>query len=307
MRLSVKSPAKVNIFLRVLDKREDGYHNIQSIMQMVDLCDILTFEKSRSGIALASNSKDIPLDSDNIVFRAAELLKDKGMISGGVSIYIEKNIPVSAGLGGGSSNAAATLMTLNRLWGLGYGMNELSSIGGRLGSDVPFFLGGVASFVEGRGEIVYPLRTGRNRWLVLVNPGIKVSTSWSYNRIEEVRGTSETKTNWLTKTGKDNKLQKFNGFKLDLIEVSSLMQNDLEEITARQNSVIEEIREELKSLDAKGVVMSGSGATFFGIFANKEEARTAANKLISKRPWKVWVVKTLSKSPFMPALRQVDY
>ncbi|MEK7306472.1 MAG: 4-(cytidine 5'-diphospho)-2-C-methyl-D-erythritol kinase [Nitrospirota bacterium] len=302
MRLRVKSPAKVNIFLRVLDKREDGYHNIQSIMQMVDLCDILTFEKSRSGIALASNSKDIPLDSDNIVFRAAELIKNMGMISEGISIYIEKNIPVSAGLGGGSSNAAATLMTLNRLWGLGYGMNELSLIGGSLGSDVPFFLGGAASFVEGRGEIVYPLRTGRNRWLVLVNPGFKVSTSWSYNRIDEVRGTRKTKTNWLTKTGKDNKLQKFNGFKLDLIEVSSLMRNDLEEITARQNRVIEEIREELKSLDAKGAVMSGSGATVFGIFANKEEARTAANKLISKRPWKVWVVKTLVYSP-IPACK----
>lgn len=302
MRLSVKSPAKVNIFLRVFDKREDGYHNIQSIMQMVDLCDILTFEKSSAGIALASNSKDIPLDSDNIVFRAAELLKDKGKISEGVSISIEKNIPVSAGLGGGSSNAATTLMTLNRLWGLGYGMNELSLIAGSLGSDVPFFLGGAASFVEGRGEIVYPLRTGRNRWLVLVNPGIKVSTSWSYNRIDEVRGTRETKTNWLTKTGKDNKLQKFNGFKLDLIEVSSLMRNDLEEITARQNRVIEEIREELKSLNAKGVVMSGSGATVFGIFANKEEARTAANKLISKRPWKVWVVETLVHSP-IPACK----
>ncbi|HLF87028.1 MAG TPA: 4-(cytidine 5'-diphospho)-2-C-methyl-D-erythritol kinase, partial [Nitrospiria bacterium] len=274
----------------------------QSIMQMVDLCDILTFEKRRSGIALASNSKDIPLDSDNIVFRAAELLKDKGKISEGISIYIKKNIPVSAGLGGGSSNAAATLMTLNRLWGLGYGMNELSLIGGRLGSDVPFFLGGVASFVEGRGEIVHPIRPDRNRWLVLVNPGIKVSTSWSYNRIDVVRGPRETKTNWLTKTGKDNKLQKFNGLKLDLIEFSSLMQNDLEEITARQNRVIQEIRDDLKSLDAKGVVMSGSGATVFGIFANKEEARTAANKLINKRPWKVWVVKTLSKSPIMPAL-----
>lgn len=299
MKLRIKSPAKVNIFLRILDRRKDSYHNIQSIIQMIDLYDILTFEKRGSGITLGSNSKDIPLDSDNIIFRAAELLKEKNMIKEGVSIYIEKNIPVSAGLGGGSSNAAATLVSLNRLWGLGYSMNDLSLIGSRLGSDVPFFLGGPTAFVEGRGEIVHPIRSEKNRWFVLVNPDIKVSTSWAYNRFDEVKNHKKSKKIWLTKREKDNRILKLDELKLDLIEVSPLMQNDLEAITVKQNRVIKEIKDELRAMNAKGVVMSGSGATVFGVFMSEEEAIRCSERLINEKPWKVWVVKTLTHTPFL--------
>lgn len=298
MRIKIKSPAKVNIFLRVLDKRKDGYHNIQSILQMVDLCDILTFKREESGITLNGNSKEIPFDSNNIIFRAAKLLKEKNRIREGASIYIEKNIPVSAGLGGGSSNAAATLASLNKLWSLGYSMNELSLIGGALGSDIPFFMLGPTAFVEGRGEIVYPMRLKRAGWLVLVNPGIKVSTSWVYSRFDARRDNKEKKRIWLTKERKDNKIPQFNGLKLDLMEISPLIKNDLETITIRKNRVIEEIKDTLKEMNAKGVVMSGSGATVFGVFMHEEEARSCSEKLIKKKPWKVWVVKTLMHTPF---------
>ena len=298
MRLRIKSPAKVNIFLRILNKREDGFHNLQSILQMIDLYDIITFEKGGSGITLDSNSKDIPLDADNIVVRAALLLREKKGIREGVHIVLEKNIPVSAGLGGGSSNAAATLIALNKLWGLGYGMDELILLGSSLGSDVPFFFNGPAAFVEGRGEIVCPVRPGKSRWLVLVNPGIKVSTAWAYNRLDEVRNGMEGKKIWLTKERKDNKLQRFNGLKLDLIEFSSCLQNDLEGITASKNGVILEIKEELIAMNAKGALMSGSGATVFGVFMNEEDARSCSRRLNKKSPWKVWVVKTLMHFPF---------
>lgn len=298
MKLRIKSPAKVNIFLRILNRRKDGYHNIQSVLQMVDLYDILTFKKRGSGITLESDSEEIPLDSNNTIYRAAELLMEKNVVKNGVSISIKKNIPVSAGLGGGSSNAAATLVSLNRLWNLGYSMDDLSLIGSKLGSDVPFFLNGPTAFVEGRGEILYPIRPKRGRWLILVNPGIKVSTSWAYSRFDEVVNHKKMGKIWLTKGRKDNKILTLNGFKLDLIEVSSIMQNDLELITAKQEGIIEEIKEELKALNAKGALMSGSGATVFGVFMHEEEARSASERLIKKRPWKVWVVKTLMRPPF---------
>lgn len=298
MKLRIKSPAKVNVSLRILNKREDGYHNIQSIIQMISLFDVLTFKKEGSGITLESNSKEIPLDSNNIIFRAAVLLKEKNKIKEGVSISIEKNIPVSAGLGGGSSNAAATLATLNKLWGLGYSMSDLSLIGSSLGSDVPFFLGEPAAFVEGMGEIVCPIKTKKIRWLILVNPGIKVSTSWAYNRFDEGANHKKGGKIWLTKLNKDNRILQFDGFKLDLIEISSLMQNDLEEITARQNRVIEEIKDKLRMMNAKGVMMSGSGPTVFGVFTREEEARSCSERLTTKGHWKVWVVKTLINPPF---------
>jgi len=273
LSLSLKAPAKINWFLTIIDKREDGYHNIMSLMQCISLYDNLIFEHADS-IDVVSNL-DIPLN-DNIVYRAASLLKQYTAYSKGAKIILQKNIPVSAGLGGGSSNAAYTLSGLNTLWGLDLSKRELGSIGAEIGSDVPFFLNGPFALVEGMGEKVTPftLETASPFVLLLVKPQIPVSTSWAYAHFDKLN------RNELTKMTVDIKLFCQAIKKLDFASLSTMLNNDLEKVVIERYPVIREIKYKLLEVGAVISAMSGSGPTVFGVFNSKDAARKGVGAMM---------------------------
>ncbi len=259
----LKAPAKINWFLQVAGRRDDGYHDIVSVMQRVDLCDTLCFEESEtlelvSGLAL-------PV-SENLVFRAAELLRKVTGCRSGAKITLQKNIPSAAGLGGGSSDAAATLSGLNRFWKLGLEDQELRVLGSGLGSDIPFFIGPPLALAGGRGERVTPLPArGPSCSLLLVKPDIGIPTAWAYRNYR-----------MLTKKTVDIKL-----FcqALDTRDFSALKQmvfNDLEEAVFPEYQVIAGLKSRLLEQGAEFSLMSGSGSAVFGVFRSPEDARRAA-------------------------------
>jgi 4-diphosphocytidyl-2-C-methyl-D-erythritol kinase len=280
MKISLKAPAKINWFLSVMNKRDDGYHNIVSPMQCVDLFDMLSFEKAEEILLLSD--LNIPVEG-NLVYKAAAVLKRASSYKFGARIELQKNIPVAAGLGGGSSDAAFTLMGLNRLWGLNFDRKMLMKLAAEIGSDVPFFLAGNFSLIEGRGEKVTELNTEGSMIILLVKPDISVSTAWAYNSFET----------GLTKKTVDIKLfcqaldRKNFAFLLDAVF------NDLEDVVIRKYPVIGELKERLKQNGAVLSLMSGSGSSVFGVFNTVEEAVGASANLQGR-----WcrVVRTLNRS-----------
>ncbi len=283
--LKIKAPAKINLGLKVIGLRTDGYHEIETTMQMVGLFDEISFEMKDRGIKLLVEGEDISKGRENIVYKACELLRKKAG-GKGVKIKLRKNIPLSAGLGGGSSDGAATLVGLNRLWGLGLDREELMHLGCRLGSDVPFFLFGPSALARGRGEILTRVRP-LNKWILLVNPTFPVATSWVYNSYDR-SGEKAPNTKILTKRKDSIKLprlnKRFGGYS-----------NDLEKVTGSNYPVIERIKKDLINSGAEASLMSGSGPTVFGIFSEKRSTEKASERF---KGYKVFVVKTLTKSPF---------
>ena len=191
--ICVESFGKINLSLDVVNKRSDGYHNIESIMQEIDLKDIVTLKSRKEGIVIRSNSDEIPLGKGNLVYKAWELMKEKSARNNGVEIYIEKNIPVSSGLAGGSSNAAAVLKGLNELWELNYSLEELQDIGVRIGADVPFCLLGGTAYARGIGEELEVLADFKDKHILLANNGKSISTPYVYEALQI--GSSARKTN----------------------------------------------------------------------------------------------------------------
>ncbi|TAN38765.1 MAG: 4-(cytidine 5'-diphospho)-2-C-methyl-D-erythritol kinase [Nitrospirae bacterium] len=258
----LKAPAKVNWFLLVRDKRVDGYHDIVSLMQKVSLYDTLTLTPA-DDIVLTSDL-DLPAE-DNLVVRAANLLREHSGYTGGVMIDLRKEIPSGAGLGGGSSDAAATLAGLNRLWALGLDDDTLMKLGARLGSDVPFFLGGRSSLAEGRGERLTPLPIMSSCVLLLVKPGLSVSTGWAYDQYEK-----------LTKKTVDIKLFCQTLDRKDFAQLRQMACNDLEDAVMKEHRVIAVIKDRLREQGSEFALMSGSGSTVFGVFSSQEMASRAA-------------------------------
>jgi 4-diphosphocytidyl-2-C-methyl-D-erythritol kinase len=280
MKISLKAPAKINWFLSVLNKRDDGYHNILSPMQCVDLFDILSFEEAEE-IRLLSDM-NIPAEG-NLVFKAAALLKKVSSYKFGARIELQKNIPVAAGLGGGSSDAAYTLIGLNRLWGLNFDSKALMNLAAEIGSDVPFFLAGNFSLVEGRGEKVKELNSEGSMIILLVKPDISVSTAWAYNSFEP----------GLTKKTVDIKLFCQALDRKNYAFLRNAVCNDLEDVVIRKFPVIGELKEKLKQNGASLSLMSGSGSVVFGVFNSIEEAARASAKL--QGSW-CRIVRTLNRS-----------
>lgn len=295
--LKIKAPAKVNLFLNVLRRRPDGYHDLHSLLQMVGLYDELIFEDAPRGITLVSSSGDLPVDDRNLVVRATRALVRAAGIKSGVRVGLKKNIPMGAGLGGGSSDAAATLVALNRLWKLGFSRDDLAKIGQDLGSDVPFFLYGPTAFVSGRGEKVVPCVLNSDRWLVIVNPGFEVSTRWVYEQLSSVgAGAATSQNSWLTNIQENIRIQDSGKFKLHYSDI--VLHNDLESVMESKYPVVRAMKECLLSEGAEGILMSGSGPTVFGVFKEKIDAFPAARKLKPQHPnWKIWAVKSLRRSP----------
>jgi len=278
--LTLKAPAKINLFLKVFGLRSDGYHEIESLIQKITLYDKLSFSLS-DDIVLTTDS-DIPVKK-NLVYKAAVLLKETFKIDEGAEITLKKNIPVGAGLGGGSSDAAAALLGLSQLWSIDCSREALCGIAGRLGSDVPFFLYGALSFAHGRGEKVIPKCINKSFTVMLVKPDIFVSTAWVYKNYQGHRaafdGRMERPNAELTKKAeKVNNIEHFIRIfeKEEFNSLSDAVLNDLESVTAKEFPVIDEIKDTLRREGAVFALMSGSGPTVFGVFENRSRAEKAS-------------------------------
>ena len=289
--LVLKAPAKINWSLYVLNKRDDGYHNIVSLMHCIGLYDMLTFEPSDT-IELVSDM-DLP-DNQNLVYKAAVKLRSYAGTKMGARITLKKEIPQGAGLGGGSSDAAYTLIGLNKLWGLGLDAGELKDMGSGLGADVPFFFDCPIAVAEGKGEILTSLNISIPYTLLVVKPPISVSTAWAYEQIGargKGQGAETTETgddeqvaSELTKTG-----DKINNIKLiygalkkgDTSFLKAKVHNDFEDAVKRKYPVIGFIKEELLDAGALLSIMSGSGSAVFGLFEDRDKAVNVSSRFSS--------------------------
>ena len=281
--LTLKAPAKINLFLKVLKRRSDGYHEIQSLMQKIRLFDHLHLSRQGESISLACPGSSVPEDRGNLVYKAAQLFFSATGIAPGVQIVLEKNIPVAAGLGGGSSDAAAVLHGLNRLLGGGLDSERLNDIGLQLGADVPFFLeecsGAIAT---GIGECLQKVQPLRDYWILLVNPGFAVSTRWVYENFP------------LTSSANPYILARGRIMAGDPALFEELG-NDLETVTISRYPEIGDIKKELKKAGALAALMSGSGPTVFGLFSGKEEAQRAFVQFAEEYGVSVFIVR-----PYIP-------
>lgn len=283
MTLTLFSPAKINLCLHVLGKRPDGYHDLAMLMQSLDFGDTLEIELTDQPgeIIVLCTGVDLPAGQENIAAKAARRMLTLSGKAVGVRLVIDKKIPVAAGLGGGSSNAAATLMGLNKLLDLRLSKKELMAEGVKLGADVPFFIFGNKAWATGIGDQLKSLHPLPASWYVLVNPGIAISTAWAYQNLG------------LTATPILTKLPRFLATIDDLV---AILANDLEQVTIKRHPLLAEIKERLIRLGAKGSLMSGSGSTIFGLFANREEAVTAAEALRRSSDWRIITTKPFLSS-----------
>ena len=282
--IELLSPAKVNLRLEVLRRRGDGYHEIRTILQRISLSDRLSISlKREKGISVITDSPRLPVDEGNLAYRAASSLLEEAEARVGVEVHIQKRIPISSGLGGGSSNAASTLMGLNRILKLNFSKGRLMEIGARIGADIPFFMLERTAMATGIGEKLEPLEIRPSIWLVLVNPGWEVSTRWAYEGLNFK----------LTKRPIHIKLPPFFS---DIGQVAHILHNDLESVTISAYPEIDGMKAELLSQGAVGSLMTGSGPTVFGLFPHKNEAESAYRKLNAKygeRRWTVYQAKCI--------------
>lgn len=270
MEVEMRANAKINLALDVLDDREDGFHEVDMILQEIDLGDNLTIEEGRGGFVLTCDDPDLALDRNNLIFKAWEAMKDR-VEENAVVIELEKRIPIQAGLGGGSSDAAATLKGLNKLWDLDLSDEELEEIGAGLGSDVPFFIRGGTQRGQGRGEILTPLRNWYGHRILLVNPGEGLSTAFVYGQVGNY--------------GKIRVTELAHAIDSNTAQLTDLMQNQLETVTLSLQPKLRQIKKELKDLGAQAAMVSGSGPTVFGIFDDPGSLEKARRIMESAYPF----------------------
>ncbi|HMV46319.1 MAG TPA: 4-(cytidine 5'-diphospho)-2-C-methyl-D-erythritol kinase [Blastocatellia bacterium] len=297
MKLLLPSFGKINWTLEILGKRPDGYHELRTLLQTVSVADELIFESAGQGIEIVCDHPDVPCDETNLVHRAARLLSDFAGINKGVRVTLHKRIPTAAGLGGGSSNAAVTLLALQKLWGVKLPPRELFELGAKLGADVPFFFLGGTCLGVGRGDEVYPLADIRAEHLLLVNAGILVPTREVYANLPAQ----------LTNPGAISKMP--TSFETVYANITSSdeqirLQNDLEIPVLARHQLLGEIKEWLQRVGASGVLMSGSGSTIFSIFET-EAARENARRELSQNGWWCAATRTLGREEYQAFYRQV--
>ena len=285
-QVKIKAMAKVNLGLDVLRRRENGYHDVKMVMQTVDLYDELTVAKEEDeAIRITSNVGELPLDEDNLIYKAANLLFDKAGKKHGVSIHLDKNIPIAAGMAGGSTDAAATLLALNELFGFGYNKEELAEIGVKIGADVPYCIYGGTYLSEGIGEILTKLPDAPDCYIVIAKPPIGVSTKYVYENlhIETVREHPDM----------DGMVEAIHSG--SLMGVTAKMGNVLETVTIKKYPEIAAMKNCLLENGAENALMSGSGPTVFGIFTKKETADKALTELNKTGLVKQGFVTTFAK------------
>ncbi len=279
--LTILAPAKINLCLSVLSRRPDGYHEVEMLMQMVGLYDEVKVSLGGDGVTVRCDTSSVPSDERNIAWKAANAMLKHAGLETGLSVTIKKRIPVAAGLGGGSSDAAAVLAAANELLGTGLDRKQLARIGAGLGMDVPFFFHGPLAVATGRGDVLTSIAPLPGFWVLLVNPGFEISTPWVYKNVN-LR---------LTKKVDCNKIAR-----LTVRKIAQTLYNDLETVTAAAHPVIIKIEEALIAEGAMGARMSGSGPTVFGIFETEEACRAAAVSM-SGEGWKLYPAEALTASP----------
>jgi 4-diphosphocytidyl-2-C-methyl-D-erythritol kinase len=267
----IESYGKINLGLDVLYKREDGYHEINTIMQQISLRDTLTIRDIEEDIVLGSNDDNLPLDSTNLVYKAWKALQEKTGINKGIEINIHKRIPIAAGLAGGSSNAAAVLKGLNELWKLNLRVEELMELGVKIGADVPYCIMGGTALAEGIGEKLTKLKSFGGKLVLLANPGIEVSSASVYNNLK-LKNNPQLDIKKMLSSLENN----------DLKSVADNMINVMEEVVIEEHPIIFEIKNEMKKSGALGALMSGSGSTVFGLFDDLDKLNYSMNKLKEK-------------------------
>ena len=283
----LRASAKVNLALEVLGKRGDGYHEIATVLQAVDLFDRLTVETADT-LSLRADDPELPADEGNLVMRAARLLQKTAGVEQGARIELRKRIPVAAGLGGGSSDAAATLLGLNRLWGLRWPRARLQELAVELGMDVPFFLGTGRAVARGRGERLQALPGGGGYALVLVNPLEPLSTREVYGRVP---------AGWHAEpTGTERVIEALR--RRNVATLAAALTNNLERVVEPVRPVIGRMKAALLAAGALGAIMSGSGPTVFGLARSLDHARQVRSR-VSRVGWACWAVRTNSG----PAIR----
>lgn len=273
--MKLRAYAKINLGLDVVRKREDGYHDVRMIMQTVNLYDRLTMKIAKdSNIHLKTNLHYLPVNEKNLVYRAAKMLKEEFHIEQGVDIRLEKLIPVAAGMAGGSSDAAAALVGMNQLFHLGLTKKQLMERGVLLGADVPYCIMRGTALSEGIGEVLTPLPSPPDCYVLIAKPGISVSTKFVYTnlRVDELKSHPDI----------DGMIEDLR--EKDIYGLAHKLGNVLESVTIKEYPVIEEIKQEMMSHGALGSIMSGSGPTVFGLFDEKEKAQKAAERIRSNYP-----------------------
>ena len=268
--LVISAPAKVNLCLEIIRKRQDGYHEISTIFQKIGLFDKITIKKTAvPGIRLTVDNPVVPSDRTNLVYRAAKLILSLCGAKCGADIKLCKRIPAGAGLGGGSSDAAATLDGLNRLFDLGLSLQNLQELALSLGADVPFFLAPwETACATGIGEILRQAHLGPDLWFVIVFPGFSISTAWAYTTFSKDILLTNQRKNIILPNSID-----------DLAQVRMLLHNDFEQVVIPRHPQIAAIQQSLMQTGADGALLSGSGSSVFGVFANREVCQKAAAQL----------------------------
>jgi len=261
--MKLRAYAKINIGLNVLGKRPDGYHDLETVFHEIDCFDEIELERNDK-ITMTADSILVPIDGSNLCLSAAKLLQKEKHIRQGVMIHLKKNIPIGAGLGGGSSDAAAVLCGLNRFWELNLSNNQLRLLAAQIGSDVPFFVDGGTAYATGRGEILESFSFALPFWIAVVTPLIRVSTAWAYSRLSPKRNA------------------KGNGLQAKLVKqisnpqkLASIAKNDFELSVFQTYPELSRIKEKLKEMDAVFSLMSGSGSSIYGFFEDDKKALAA--------------------------------
>jgi len=279
--MRVKAYAKINLGLDVIRKRPDGYHEVKMVMQTIDVCDELTFTKTgEPGIVIRTNRDDLPTDKNNLIHKAAKLMMDEYDLTGGIEVELEKNIPVAAGLAGGSTDAAAVLCVMNDMYALGLDKNELMKLGVRIGADVPYCIMGGTALSEGIGEILTRINSCPDCGILLAKPPISVSTAYVYQNLHldtvihpDIDGVISGITDG------------------DFTRIAECTGNVLESVTIRDYPIIDRIKNVMTQNGAISSLMSGSGPTVFGIFTN-DDAMNKAYDILSKSSDVAQIFKT---------------
>ncbi len=270
----IKAFAKINLGLDVVGRLENGYHEVRMVMQTIGIYDELTLTKTAEGIRVTTDREELPTDEGNLVYKAARIMMDEYHICGGIHIHLKKNIPIAAGMAGGSSDAAATFKGMNRLYDLDCTLEELMRLGVRVGADVPYCILGGTALAEGIGEKLTSLNPAPECFVLVVNPGISVSTKYVYEQLDAMSSYEHPPIDTMVEAIWEESLQ----------GILDSMGNVLENVTAEKYPVIEQIKNRMKELGALNSLMSGSGPTVFGIFVDERLAREAFERMRREEP-----------------------
>jgi len=272
--MTTRAYAKINLGLRILRKRDDGYHDIETIFHRINVFDEISFETA-STISMTCNKHDLPTDDRNLCVRAAVLLQKMSGIHEGVHITLKKNIPVGAGLGGGSADAATVLRTLPLRWGVPVNQQEMFNLALELGSDVPYFLQPGSAYATGKGELLDYFELDPDYWIVLVYPNIQISTSWAYQHVQ-VKGKKEKgKIPFISSTLKDIVVENISEPRM----LMNFLPNDFEPLILRTYEPVARVKQALYVAGAAFAQMSGSGSSVYGLFQKESHAKDAAQEL----------------------------